>query len=324
MLMMKHAVLIMAHKNKEQLIRLIQALACDSFDFYVHLDIKWNLSREDILDIKTCAENVYVIEKRIHGELDQWSLPQITLNLIDDALAHEKAIGEEYSYFLLLSGQDYPIKSNSYILNYLSLKYPAPIMDTIPYDPNTWIRNKFDINKYINAIDRIHEKMQPGLTRKITVLPYVIGEKIEKNFLRAPKECLEEHGLKLYGGSAWWILPKDIIAQIESLTKHKKIINAFKRSTTPEETFFQTAYMNSQYKDRACDSECYLKNEQKCATYANFCVNGKPITGHPYILTKDDYDRIISKPQLFARKFDITVDKEILNMIDNHRLRNNE
>lgn len=30
---MKHAVLIMAHKNKEQVIRLIRALACDEFDF---------------------------------------------------------------------------------------------------------------------------------------------------------------------------------------------------------------------------------------------------------------------------------------------------
>lgn len=33
-----HAVLIMAHKNKEQLIRLIKSLSVEEMDVYVHLD----------------------------------------------------------------------------------------------------------------------------------------------------------------------------------------------------------------------------------------------------------------------------------------------
>ena len=83
---MKHAVLIMAHKNKEQLIRLIKSLACGSLDIFVHLDKNWKLSREDLSDIAGCADNVYLCSTRIHGELDNWSLVEITLNLIDDAI----------------------------------------------------------------------------------------------------------------------------------------------------------------------------------------------------------------------------------------------
>lgn len=84
---MKHAVLIMAHKNKEQLIRLIRSLECASFDFFVHPDVKWNLSPEELSEIENCAKGVHVIKNRIHGELDQWSLPQISLKLIDEAVS---------------------------------------------------------------------------------------------------------------------------------------------------------------------------------------------------------------------------------------------
>lgn len=35
---MKHAALIMAHKNKEQLIRLIKAIATDNIGIFFHLD----------------------------------------------------------------------------------------------------------------------------------------------------------------------------------------------------------------------------------------------------------------------------------------------
>ena len=85
---MKHAVLIIAHKNKEQLIRLIRSLASDAFDFFVHLDAEWNLSKSELEEIQNCEKNVFLAKKRLHGVLDHWSLPQIELNLIDEALEH--------------------------------------------------------------------------------------------------------------------------------------------------------------------------------------------------------------------------------------------
>mgnify|MGYP003571258115 CR=1 FL=1 len=90
---MLHAALIMAHKNKEQLIRLIKKISCPQIHVFVHLDKKWNLSKDDISEISDCAENVFICKKRIHGVLDRWSLPQISLNLIDEALKAEKKNG---------------------------------------------------------------------------------------------------------------------------------------------------------------------------------------------------------------------------------------
>ncbi len=60
---MKHAVLIMAHKNKDQVIRLIKSLESESFDFYVHCDSDWDLSADDLADIKNCSNNVFLATK---------------------------------------------------------------------------------------------------------------------------------------------------------------------------------------------------------------------------------------------------------------------
>lgn len=317
---MKHAVLIMAHKNKEQVIRLIRALACEEFDFFVHPDIKWDLSAQDLKDIENCADNVHLATKRIHGELDHWSLPQITLNLIDDALANESNNGVEYSYFLLLSGQDYPIKSKKYILNFLEEQYPKPLIHVDDYNEEEWVRLKFMLVKWNNKIDEIHNNMKGGIIRKIRVAPLVICEKFEKVVYGSPYDRLKKYNMKLYGGSAWWILPHGVIDYIlEVRYNNPGFFKDYARSWTPEETFFQTMTMNSEY------SRLYIKNDPiydngygdlPCMTYADFYSETKRFRGHPHDITVNDFDRIMAKKALFARKFNIDVDVIVLDRID--------
>ena len=52
---MKHAALIMAHKNKRQLIRLIKAMPTEDIDIFVHLDKKWKLTKEEIAEIENSS-----------------------------------------------------------------------------------------------------------------------------------------------------------------------------------------------------------------------------------------------------------------------------
>ena len=165
-----HAVLIMAHKNKEQLIRLIKSLSVEEMDVYVHLDKNWKLSKEEIAEIKNVANNVYLVDKRVHGELDKWSLVQITLNLIESALENEKQNGIEYKYFMLLSGQDYPIKKKEYILNFLEKQYPKPLIDICEICKiDSWCGKKFLHVSTLNKIDAVYKKHPKGLLRKIKV-----------------------------------------------------------------------------------------------------------------------------------------------------------
>ena len=314
---MKHAVLIMAHKNKEQLIRLIKSLACPDFDIFVHPDSHWKLSKKDLSDIENCAENVFICSKRLHGKLDDWSLIQIALNLIDEAMG----TGKNYSYFLLLSGQDYPIKSKEYILSFLKEHYPLPMIHCESYEDEYWVRSKFMLVRWMNKIENIHKSMKPGILRKLKVLPYVIAEKIESRFYGTPYDRLKKYKLKLYGGSAWWILPADVIHYINQVRKEQpRLIKEYGRTHTPEETFFQTMTMSSPYAERLINiPDIYdnkVRGDMPCMTYANFITPTKSFCGHPHIITAEDFDRIMAKKALFARKFDVNVDETVLDMID--------
>lgn len=62
----------------------------------------------------------------------------------------------------------------------------------------------------------------------------------------------------------------------------------------------------------------YEEKDQKCMTYANFITPTKSFRGHPHIITIDDFDRLINKKQLFARKFDMNIDSVILDKIDEY------
>ena len=315
---MKHAVLIMAHKNKEQLKRLLRSLECDEFDFFVHCDKHWKLTKEELQEIKTSAKNVYIINKRIHGELDKWSLPQISLNLMDSALEKEKCTGNAYQYFLLLSGQDYPIKSKKYIIDFLQTQYPKPLIDGEAYQPRNWVSKKFELVRWMNKIDETHKNMKPSFWRKCKVAFYMLAEKWEKTFMGSPYERLEKYRFTLYCGSAWWILPHGVMEFIvEQRKKNKGLIKELKRTRTPEETFFQIMTMNSPYAQYViAGGEIYGDEIQKCMTYANFITPTKGFRGHPHDITVEDFDRIIEKKALFARKFNEDTDKQVLDMID--------
>ena len=317
---MLHAALIIAHKNKEQLIRLIKKISCPQIHVFVHLDKMWKLSKEDVSEIKECAENVFICKKRIHGKLDRWSLPQISLNLIDEALRAEKRSNVEYSYFILLSGQDYPIKSNGYILDFLKKQYPKPLVDYDPAVEGNWVWGKFQLTKWSNKIDVIQSKFKKGLIRSIAVGFCVIAYKLEKMFFGVPWDKLKKTDIKIYGGSAWWILPHGAIEYVDWFRKNnKKVFRQLKRAWTPEENFFNTIAMNSSFKKYVVDNDPIFnvgRGNFKAMTYCNFITPSKPFRGHPHIITDEDFDRVMAKKALFARKFDMNICSSVLDRID--------
>lgn len=319
---MKHAALIMAHKNKRQLIRLIKAVSTENIDIFVHLDKKWKLEREEISEIENSSENVFVIKKRIHGVLDRFSLPQIALNMIDAALSREKETGVKYGYFILLSGQDYPIKSKAYIQKFLDAQYPKPLVDYDSAVEGNWVWGKYQLTKWENKIDGIQKRRNKGLIRSIKVGFYLFCYKLEKLFRGIPWTNLQKAGIKIYGGSQWWILPHGVIEHVKEQQKHnKKVIKELKRAWTPDENFFQTLALNSPYAERIVEGDPIFdtgRGDFKAMTYCNFITPTKSFMGHPHTITTKDYDRIMLKKALFARKFDDTIDSNVLDMIDDN------
>lgn len=312
---MKHALMIIAHKNLEQLCHLVSVLQHDSLDIYIHLDKKWHVSEADIRKIMEANQRAVICNRRISGYLDTWSLCEIALELMGTA----KRNGN-YGYYYLLSGQDYPIKSIDTIVQYLNEQYPKPIIDCTPMRKDNWIYSGFKwirFHAYYRLVERITNNRK---LRKAMLLPAYAVQYVVTKLVGSPYKWLMKENCELYGGSAWWCLPGEIVDLcLREQADNTKILRAFKIKNTPEETFFQTMAMRSELKDMIELNDPY-EVLQNCMTYAYFFDDTHEATGHPFILAEDNYDMLLGRKELFARKFD-KESYELIRRIDEEVLR---
>lgn len=141
------AAMIMCHKNLEQVHRLVQALSHPEIDIFVHIDQKCT---EDYQITRANSGALYFVENRISGYLDDRSLIDITLSMIKLAKSVEEKKCKHYEYFMLLSGQDYPIRDMSFIVKSLGKSYPTPFIDCNGGGKNNpIIQSKFGKRKVI-------------------------------------------------------------------------------------------------------------------------------------------------------------------------------
>lgn len=307
------AAMIMCHKNLEQVQRLVRALNHPEVDIFLHVDQKCT---EDYQISKPESSDLYFVENRISGYLDDRSLIDITLSMITLAKNVEEKTHKHYEYFMLLSGQDYPIRDMSFIVKSLKDIYPTPFIDCNGGDKsNPVIRSKFGKRKSIL-------KLRFFVKHKLKRFPSFFirsGTWLMSKLLFAlhlsDYYYFKSHNIDLYCGSAWWILPDAIIDFILS-EMEQPYVGRLLTTDTPEETFFQILARRSPLKElvRVKDQ----KEKQASKTWAYFHDVDKPMAKHPYTFTKNEYQKLIESGYWFARKFDTHVDSEILDMLDRH------
>lgn len=296
---MRIAYIILAHKLPEQLIRLVHKLNSDTAFFLIHVDKKTDdeIYKKMTESLSGC-KNVYFLDRheRYYGDFNH---VKVTLDGIQKILA----VDIHYDYVILLTGQDYPIKSNSQIQNtlqdsggqsfveYFSLpsehwKGENGGLDRINYWHLHWRGREYAFLKKYRFLKPIPDWMWFVL---IKILP--LQRSLPGNF-------------KKYGGSAYWCLTSDCVEYIDEFVRRNgDFVKFFKHVKIAEEIFFQMVLMNSLFKNR-------LTNDN--LRYIVWPSSSR----HPAILRKQDFGDFMNTDKLFARKFDITVDKEVLDMID--------
>ena len=313
-----NAIMIICHKNIEQVVRLIYKCVSENTKIFVHIDAQFKLSQQQADDLN--KTDVYICEKRIHGELDHRSLVDITMILINKAIEIENREDVRFQYYCLLSGQDYLTKPIWYINDQLKEHYPIPYIDCTPYNRRNWIYHKFSYTKkFLPFLQWTKKAAKRGslLWLVLKGIAYTYEKVADvshiSNYYKLKVDCID-----IYGGSAWWILPDVAIKHIvKEYNSDSQYINYLLDSWTPEETFFQTITMRS-------ESAQYVHLNtpdtvtQSCKTWAYFFDDDKPPTVHPYIFTKNEYRKLIDHDCWFARKFDIGMDSDILDKLDEY------
>ncbi len=273
---MKLAYLVTAYKQPALFKRVFEAIYDPDNHYLVHVDKKSpDAVHRTIRDFLAQYPNARVMESSnwVYGG---YSAVEIQLRAIRELLPLD------WNFFLNLTGQDYPLKTQAQMKAFLA-EHPGRnflhVMDQRRDWPGSWFRMKWHWVELRGPVPLPPRK-------RMIPLPVV------RRFLA---------GVTPYAGSTWFIISREFC---EYLCTEQKIgrYEAFYRHTyIPEEHFFQTVIMHSPFR------ETVIKDNKRLIMWPD---------GRIHTFKSDDYNTLVASDAFFARKFDESVDREILDRLE--------
>lgn len=296
--MKKHAYMIMAHNDFYTLEKIVMLLDDYRNDIYIHLDKKADYKEAmHLIDIVKEA-NVYFTKTRIDVKWGGATQVYAELTLL------EEAIVKKYNYYHLISGSDLPIKSQNFIHKFFEINNGKQFVGFNNIDKE---RGKIKYYYFFQELAprKTSVKSVRGIIKNILHIICRILDRILIGLQIIFKiNRLRNSNYKICRGANWFSITHDLA---RDLVENKDILKEmYKYTAYPDEIFVQTFVYNSQYLDNVYE----LNNEYEgCMRFIDWN------RGWPYIFRKNDFKDIIESNKIFARKFNSSVDKEIIDNI---------
>lgn len=307
----KIAYLILAHTDPQQLKNLVQSLYVENRTaFFIHIDAKSNqLIFEHILADLPKVE-YHFIKERVKIYWGGYSICKAEENLMKAVLKSERW----FSHFVLLSGLDYPVWSNSKIFFQLT-QFPKREWMSV-YNLSLIRKPK----KVPMRITSYHFRDIP-LNNPILRHYIVGGLMLLMNLLPIKKRRLLKIGgvyCPIYGGSQWWILTRECVEHVICMLKTDKSIKRyFRYSFAPDELMLQTIIANSSFRKRMiCCIEDGIYPGLEKMTFTHYIKYDK--SGQK-IFTASDYKTIKESDKIFFRKVFSDKSSTLIRMINEFR-----
>ncbi len=287
---MNVAYLILAHTDPPQLHRLINALDGEHASFFIHIDKKVAIS--PFVRMLGSRKNVRFLGRRQRITWGGFSVVQATLSLMREAL-NDASICD---YFVLLSGQDYPIKSNKFLLDHLDKHRGREFINYVRIRGKPfleWKINMFWPNERF-VINRIlHRTRRLMLLRSVQMFLFRRG-----GFPVGYEPCI---------GAQWWALTRECVRYILCFVeKCNYFLDFYRYVHSPDEGFFHTIVINSNY-GRNCGPEAsyttWPGSSYRIAVGGYLITYFRGTRGHADVLDEADFSILRDSPCLFARKF---------------------
>lgn len=258
----------------------IQYLSSEDTAFFIHIDKKKEI--QDFTEIQ--GSNIFFTAERVSVYWGEYSGVQAILTLIKQA----RAMPQDYDYYVLLSGSDYPIRSKKYIDDFFLKNCGKEFINIIKV-PNE------DAGKPLSRINTLRIQSNKPIYRFISRVMAKLGlaQRDYKKYLG---------NLEAYAGNTWWALTREASDFIlEFVQENPSTCKYFEDTFAPEEMFFHTILGNSHFKSQI----------HRNLIYEDWSCRG----GHPAMITEkhiklfEDSDQVIqsdlwgSGEMIFARKF---------------------
>jgi len=311
--MNKVVYLIASHKNPEQTSRLAKVIRNGSPNslILVHHDHSSSAFNDSCLE---GLANVVLVPNSVHIEWGGISMIKMVLHCIRYML--DKSI--TFDWLVLISGQDYPVKSLQRIeqdlaeteydgfMTYFSLFNSDSLTRKLIFDryyfryfklPTHW-----RITSILSRIKKINER-QPF----VRIFPGLRNASPRIGFRRY--RTIFSESFQCCKGQFWFMLNRKSVCFLENfLSEHPDTLKYYSRSMIPDESLIQTILSNNEG----------LKIKNDHLRFMDWSVSN---LSHPKVLGIDDFEEMVSSGAHFARKFDIAVDSDVLDMLDEYNKR---
>jgi hypothetical protein len=271
------AYLILVHRYLGQFKRLFRALYHPANYYLVHVDKRSGVGLQtEIQDFLSSFANASLLKSQsiLWGG---YSMVDAELRGIEELLK----ISSEWAFFINLSAQDFPLKSQTHIQDFLSRNIGR------------------DFIKVANQ-----RKIRPDTLYRIE--NYCI--EFSKRILRTPIKRPYLRGVTPYIGNQWMILSRKFCEYICYSPEVKRFKGFYRHTFIPDEGFFQTVIMNTNYKGTI------VNDDKRTIVWVPIGT----IKLRPKDFISKDAEFLLASQGLFARKFDETVDTGILSILESN------
>lgn len=308
--------IILAHKNPQQIQRLIGRLDTLNCHFYIHIDKGVPIT--PFLDALSDNANVFFIanQQREYGTWGDIGIVKATIAILSQIVKDNRN-----GYCILMSGQDYPLKNNESINTYFETNYGENYISTFPLpfssgwgtDGGLNRLNQYKINLTTKRFDFI--QLPSVFERKFykkSSIPKLLQLLKKKRFTALLKLFVKRKfpkTMKPYGGEHWWAFPIETVKELLNfINSNPKYLKYHKNTLSPDEIFFHSVLMHLKEKKNALVIKPGI-------TYVNWTRKNTTL---PVIFKEEDIEELreASLNKLFARKFDIESNEKILDLIE--------
>ena len=265
----------------------MKALRTPGATFAVHVDARSGDEVMEPLRAYAAAHEDVLLAKRQRCYWGTYALVEATLGCVDALLSS----GRPFDYAVLLSGQDYPVKSPARIAKFFEERNGTEFIEAFTLDmDNRWTPQ----GGRFQAMARV--------TR------YTVNLRSRVFQLRLPRRV--PLGWRPHGGSQWWALSREALLWVaDTLRAEPRIARYFRHTFIPDEAMFQTMLANSPFAKRVSSEALHYIDWER------------PNPKYPRTLDEEDFKRLAASPALFARKMHPERSAGLLARVDGELLR---
>ena len=285
-----HAFMIIAHRQFDLLAKLITALDDERNDIFVHIDAKVRDFDFEKFKVLPKRSRIY-FTPRIGVTWGDFSQVKCELILLAEVDKMQKS-GRAYDHVHLISGADLPIKSNNQIHAFFKENNGLQFVHFTDDKATKESENRIRYYHLFRRRRNLFTKILAQIALRVQMLCGV--------------NRLKNKNIKVQKGCNWFSITGAFAAYIAQASKPLEKI--FRFSYCGDEVFVQTALVNSPFADDIYMKNCG-NNHLACARLIDWQ------RGNPYVFKMQDFDLIKNSPAMFARKFDMDVDSEIIDKV---------